>query len=127
MKSNFDMVADFMKGFGQRIKTEPEWPDHKLLGLRLRLIDEEMGELIDAVNNESMVDVADALSDLLYVVYGMGHAMGIDLDKCFQEVHRSNMTKFGSDGKVITREDGKIIKSKNFDPPNLEKILFPED
>lgn len=121
--TNFELVGDFMEGFGQEVHCEPHWPDFNTRELRLELIREEYEELEEAIENRDMVEVADALADLLYVVYGAGHAFGIDLDACFVEVHESNMSKLGPDGKAIYREDGKVMKSENFFPPNLEPIL----
>ena len=114
-----------MNAFGQEVVTKPDWPDAKTMELRMDLIEEEVEEFNQAYCNAtgSLVDVADALSDILYVVYGAGHAFGIDLDKCFSEVHRSNMSKLGNDGKPIYREDGKILKGENFIEPNLEEVL----
>lgn len=121
--SNFELVGDFMEAFGQDVHCEPIWPDFSTRELRLDLIQEEFEELQEAIDNNDMVEVADALTDLLYVVYGAGHAFGIDLDACFLEVHESNMSKLGPDGRAIRREDGKVMKSENFFPPNLEPIL----
>ena len=123
--SNFGKVKEFMDAFGQEVVTKPEWPDAKTMELRMDLIEEEVEEFNDACFNASgsLVDIADALSDILYVVYGAGHAFGIDLDKCFTEVHRSNMSKLGEDGKPIYREDGKVLKGKNFTEPNLKEVL----
>jgi predicted HAD superfamily Cof-like phosphohydrolase len=121
--SNFELVGDFMEAFGQDVLCEPTWPDRDVIDLRIDLIEEELEELEVAVANSDMVEVADALTDLLYVIYGAGHAFGIDLDACFEEVHRSNLTKLGPDGRAIRREDGKIMKSENFEEPNLEAVL----
>ena len=125
VKTNFECVQEFMEVFGQEVKTKPEWPDVETMELRIDLIEEELGELQNAIIDAdgTLVDVADALSDLLYVVYGAGHSFGIDLDKCFTEVHRSNMSKLGEDGKPIYREDGKVLKGKNFTEPNLKEVL----
>lgn len=112
-----------MEAFGQRVEVEPTWPDFDTRELRLELIAEELDELSDAVADRNMVDIADALTDLLYVVYGAGHTFGIDLDECFQEVHRSNMSKLGPDGRPIKREDGKILKGPKYFHPDLEGIL----
>ena len=125
--TNFDMVREFMMAFGQEVKTKPENPDNNTQALRYNLIKEELQELWDAQCQNDLVGVADALTDLLYVVYGAGHAYGIDLDKCFEEVQRSNMSKLGADGKPIYREDGKVLKGPNFFQPNLEAILFEEN
>ena len=126
LKTNFQRVKEFMKSFGQEVKSKPEWPNDETMELRIDLIEEELGEFKDAIINGdgTLVDVADALSDLLYVVYGAGHSFGIDLDKCFAEVHRSNMSKLGEDGEPIYREDGKVLKGPNFSEPDLTSILF---
>jgi len=123
MRTNFEMVEEFMESFGQEVKTKSEFPDNETITLRYELIDEELKELREAIGNADMVEVADALTDLLYVVYGAGHAFGINLDKCFEEVHSSNMSKLGADGKPIYREDGKVLKGENFFQPNLSKVL----
>ena len=125
LKTNFKKVKEFMEVFGQEVKNKPAWPHWETMDLRIYLIQEELGELKDAIvdGDGTLVDVADALSDLLYVVYGAGHSFGIDLDKCFTEVHRSNMSKLGEDGKPIYREDGKVLKGKNFTEPNLKEVL----
>lgn len=117
--SNFEKVGDFMEAFGQEVLYVPTMPDFNLSALRLDLITEEVQELQDALANKSMVDIADALTDILYVVYGAGHAFGIDLDDCFHEVHSSNMTKLGEDGRPIYREDGKVLKGPNYREPDL--------
>ena len=121
--SNFELVGDFMEAFGQQVELEPTWPDFNTRELRLELIQEELDELSDAVADRDMVQIADALTDLLYVVYGAGHAFGIDLDECFQEVHSSNMSKLGPNGKPIHREDGKVMKGPGYFEPDLESIL----
>ena len=121
--SNFEKVGDFMEAFGQRVEMEPTWPDFNTRELRLELIQEELDELSDAVADRDMIQIADALTDLLYVVYGAGHAFGIDLDECFQEVHSSNMSKLGENGKPIHREDGKVMKGPGYFEPDLESIL----
>ena len=125
--TNFDMVREFMNAFGQDVKVNPEMPGINTEALRYDLIKEELKEFWDASCHNNLVEVADALTDLLYVVYGAGHAYGIDLDKCFEEVHRSNMSKLGEDGKPIYREDGKVLKGPNFFQPNLVEILFEEN
>ena len=124
LRTNFERVHEFMKVFGQEVKEKPAWPSWETMDLRIDLIEEELKELKDAIINGdgTLVDVADALSDLLYVVYGAGHSFGIDLDNCFAEVHRSNMSKLGEDGKPIYREDGKILKSNNYLPVDLTKL-----
>ena len=123
--TNFEKVKEFMDAFGQEVVTKPEWPNAKTMELRIDLIEEEVKELNEAICDASgsLVDVADALADILYVVYGAGHSFGIDLDKCFSEVHRSNMSKLGEDGKPIYREDGKVLKGENFSEPNLKEVL----
>ena len=121
--SNFELVGDFMEAFGQKVELEPTWPDFNTRELRLELIQEEFEELSDAVADRDMVQIADALTDLLYVVYGAGHAFGLDLDECFQEVHASNMSKLGPNGKPIHREDGKVMKGPGYFEPDLEGIL----
>ena len=122
-RSNFESVGQFMKTFGQEVKTKPEMADADTCHLRLELISEEVNELYDALKDNDIVAVADALTDILYVTYGAGHAFGIDLDKCFTEVQRSNMSKLGEDDKPIYREDGKVMKGPNFSEPDLENIL----
>jgi predicted HAD superfamily Cof-like phosphohydrolase len=121
--TNFELVGDFMEVFGQEIKDEPQIPDWNTCSLRLDLITEEVRELEVALANEDIVDIADALTDILYVVYGAGHSFGIDLDACFAEVHRSNMSKLGQDGKPIYREDGKVLKGPDYSDPDLASIL----
>ena len=126
--TNFDKVKEFMDAFGQEVVTKPEWPSAETMELRVDLIEEEVGELNEAIFDASgdLVEVADALADILYVVYGAGHAFGIDLDKCFSEVHRSNMSKLGEDGKPIYREDGKVLKGESFSEPNLKEVLYDQ-
>ena len=121
--TNFDKVGTFMKTFGQEVKTKPSFSTDKINNLRLDLIKEELAELTDAMNNKDLLEVADALTDILYVTYGAGHAFGIDLDKCFEEVQNSNMSKLGEDGKPIYNESGKVMKGPNYFKPNLKKIL----
>ena len=121
--TNFELVEDFMRAFGQTVETEPCLPDKSIQELRIDLIAEELQELEDAVRDGDLIGVADALTDLLYVVYGAGHAFGIDLDSCFEEVHSSNMSKLGTDGKPIYREDGKVLKGPNFREPDLATVL----
>ena len=121
--TNFELVGDFMEAFGQDVQLEPTWPDFNTRELRLELIAEELDELSDAVADRDMIQIADALTDLLYVIYGAGHAFGIDLDECFQEVHASNMSKLGKDGRPIHREDGKVMKGPGYFEPDLESIL----
>jgi len=121
--SNFDRVVDFMKTFGQEVKTSPEFPTYENQILRRDLIIEELTELQEAVDANDIVEVADALTDLLYVIYGAGAAFGIDLDACFKEVHSSNMSKLMPDGTVLRREDGKVLKGPNYFVPDLKKVL----
>ena len=121
--TNFQKVGQFMRSFEQEVKTKAEFPSETVQRLRYDLIDEELTELHEGMQNEDLVEIADALTDLLYVVYGAGHAYGIDLDKTFAEVHRSNMTKLGEDGKPIRREDGKVMKSSRYEPPKLQEIV----
>ena len=122
-RTNFDKVRIFMEAFGQEVKLKPEFPDPETRKMRIDLIEEELEELKDACFNKDMVEVADALTDLLYVVYGAGHAFGIDLDDSFREVHVSNMSKLREDGKPIYREDGKVMKGPKFKPPALQEVL----
>lgn len=121
--SNFTDVKNFMETFGQEVKMKPEWPDIETQKLRVELIVEELSELEDANEEQDLVAVADALTDILYVTYGAGHAYGIDLDACFKEVQRSNMSKLGEDGEPIYREDGKVLKGPNFSEPDLKSVL----
>ena len=121
--TNFELVEDFMEAMGQEVNAVPTWPEEEIQRLRLDLIEEELDELHYAIDNKDMVEIADALGDLLYVVYGAGHAFGIDLDECFKEIHASNMSKLGPDGKPIKREDGKVLKPDTFFPPDLKSIL----
>ena len=121
--TNFELVGDFMESMDQDVLMSPEFPDEHTQRLRINLIEEELDELQLAVDNEDMVEIADALTDLLYVVYGAGHAFGIDLDECFAEVHRSNLSKLGTDFKPIKREDGKVLKPDTYSPPDLKTVL----
>jgi predicted HAD superfamily Cof-like phosphohydrolase len=121
--TNFELAGDFMNAFGQEVLTEPTCPSPELAKLRLELIREEVEELNVGIEGMDLVEIADALTDILYVVYGAGHAFGIDLDECYREVHRSNMSKLGEDGKPIYREDGKVLKGPNYFHPNLKDIL----
>ena len=121
--TNFELVEDFMEAMGQEVNAIPAFPEQEIQRLRLDLIEEELDELHYAMDNKDMVEIADALGDLLYVVYGAGHAFGIDLDECFKEIHASNMSKLGPDGKPIKREDGKVLKPDTFFPPDLKSIL----
>jgi predicted HAD superfamily Cof-like phosphohydrolase len=122
-KTNFELAGQFMRAFGQEVLTEPTLPEPELAKLRLELIREEVEELNVGIEGMDIVEIADALTDILYVVYGAGHAFGIDLDKCYTEVHRSNMSKLGEDGKPIYREDGKVMKGPDYFHPNLKDIL----
>jgi predicted HAD superfamily Cof-like phosphohydrolase len=121
--TNFEKVENFMTTFGQEVKKHAQFPTEEIQQLRVELIREELEELIEAIENKDMVEIADALTDILYVTYGAGHAFGINLDKTFDEVQRSNMSKLGLDGKPIYREDGKILKGPNFFEPDLKKYL----
>ena len=121
--SNFEKVRKFMKTFGQEVREKPGFPDDKITSLRYDLITEEIGELKVAMENKDIKEVADALTDILYVTYGAGHAFGIDLDKCFQEVQDSNMSKLGPDGKPIYNEKGKVMKGPNYFKPDLGKYI----
>ena len=120
--TNFELAGDFMNAFGQEVLTEPTLPSTDLAKLRLELIREEFEELTVATNAMDMIEIADALTDILYVVYGAGHAFGIDLDACYREVHSSNMSKLGADGKPIYRGDGKVLKGPNFRSPDLAQF-----
>ena len=121
--TNFDLVEEFMTAFDQDVQKKASMPDRKTAMLRLKLILEEYEELETAVEEQHLVGIADALTDILYVTYGAGHAFGIDLDECFEEVHESNMSKLGPDGKPIYREDGKVMKGPDYREPDLRKIL----
>lgn len=121
--TNFDKVGDFMEAFGQEVLIAPRTPDPSVAKLRLELIREEVAELQAAVEGMDMLAIADGLTDILYVVYGAGHAFGIDLDECFHEVHSSNMTKLGPGGRPLYREDGKVMKGPHYREPNLEPFV----
>ena len=121
--TNFEKVGIFMKTFGQEIKLDPSFSTDKINKLRLSLIREELEELSDAMNKKNLIEVADALTDILYVTYGAGHAFGINLDKCFNEVQNSNMSKLDTNGKPIYNEFGKVMKGPNYFKPNLAKFL----
>tara|TARA_B100000575_G_C22935001_1_gene541607 strand:+ start:190 stop:564 length:375 start_codon:yes stop_codon:yes gene_type:complete len=121
--TNFDKVGIFMKNFGQEVKNKPSFSTEKINNLRISLIDEELQELREAISNKDLTEVADALTDLLYVTYGAGHAFGIDLDECFNEVQNSNMSKLGEDGKPIYNEFGKVMKGPKYFKPDLKKII----
>jgi predicted HAD superfamily Cof-like phosphohydrolase len=122
--SNFQNVKKFMQTFGQEVKSRAELPNKKIVQLRYELIKEELEELNQAIKDGDMKEVADALTDILYVTYGAGHAFGIDLDKCFSEVQQSNMSKLGPDGKPIYNENGKVMKGPNYFKPDLNKFLL---
>ena len=121
--TNFESVKNFMEIFGQEIKEKAGFPDAKITSLRYDLIKEELDELKEAINKKDIKEVADALTDILYVTYGAGHAFGLNLDKCFEEVQNSNMSKLNSDGKPIYNEKGKVMKGPNYFKPNLKKFL----
>ena len=122
--SNFNKVKVFMETFGQEVKSKASsFPDQKIQNLRYDLIKEELEELKDALNQKNLKEVADALTDILYVTYGAGHAFGIDLDKCFAEVQNSNMSKLDENGKPIYNENGKVMKGPNYFKPNLQKFI----
>ena len=121
--SNFNKVKTFMKTFGQEVKTKPSFSTDKINSLRYDLIKEELDELKEAMENKDLLEVADALTDILYVTYGAGHAFGIDLDKCFQEVQDSNMSKLDENGKPIYNQDGKVMKGPKYFKPNLTKFI----
>ena len=121
--TNFEMVGVFMKTFGQEIKTKSELSSDKINKLRINLIEEELDELKKAINDKDIKEVADALTDILYVTYGAGHAFGVNLDKCFEEVQNSNMSKLGLDGKPIYNENGKVMKGPNYFKPDINKFI----
>ncbi len=121
--SNFELVGDFMESMEQEVRIKPSFPEDSVQRLRLDLIEEELDELQYGIDNQNMVEIADALTDLLYVVYGAGHAFGIDLDDCFKEVHKSNLSKLGPDFRPIKREDGKVLKPDTYFPPDLKTVL----
>ena len=121
--TNFEKVGLFMKTFGQELKTNSGLSSEKINSLRLSLIYEELEELKKAISDNDIVEVADALTDILYVTYGAGHAFGIDLDSCFEEVQNSNMSKLGSDGKPIYNDTGKVMKGPNYFKPDLSKFV----
>ena len=121
--SNFNKVKTFMNTYGQEVKERAIFPENKIVQLRIDLIEEELNELKEAVKNNDIVEVADALTDILYVTYGAGHSFGVDLDKCFDEVQRSNMSKLGVDGKPIYNESGKVMKGPDYFAPDLKKII----
>ena len=121
--SNFEKVKKFMKTFGQEIREKASFPDDKITSLRYELIQEELDELREAIDSKDIKEVADALTDILYVTYGAGHAFGINLDKCFEEVQNSNMSKLGTDGKPIYNDKGKVMKGPNYFKPDLNKFV----
>ena len=121
--SNFNKVKAFMDTYGQDVKEKAEFPENKIVQLRIDLIEEELNELKEAIKNKDIVEVADALTDILYVTYGAGHSFGVNLDQCFDEVQRSNMSKLGEDGNPIYNDSGKVMKGPNYFAPNLKKIV----
>ena len=121
--TNFNEVKKFMETFGQEVKTKAEFPSEKIVKLRYELIKEELDEFEQALKDKDLKEVADSLTDILYVTYGAGHAFGIDLDKCFDEVQRSNMSKLGENGKPIYNEQGKVMKGPKYFQPNLSKFI----
>ena len=121
--TNFNSVKKFMEVFGQEVKTKAEFPSEKIIKLRYNLIKEELDEFEEALKDKNLKEVADALTDILYVTYGAGHAFGIDLDKCFDEVQRSNMSKLGEDGKPIYNEHGKVMKGPKYFQPDIGKFI----
>ena len=121
--SNFDDVKTFMQTFGQEVKIKAEFPEEKIVKLRYHLIKEELSELKNAIKTKDLKEIADALTDILYVTYGAGHAYGIDLDKCFKEVQKSNMSKLSEDGKPIYNEKGKVMKGPKYFEPNLKQFI----
>ena len=122
--TNFERVRKFMETFGQEIKEKAQFPNEKITSLRHDLIKEELDELKEAIDNNDIKEVADALTDILYVTYGAGHAFGINLDKCFEEVQNSNMSKLGSDGKPIYNDKGKVMKGPNYFKPSLDTFVL---
>jgi len=121
--TNFEKVGIFMKTFGQEVKQSPSLSTDEINELRVSLIKEELDELLEAINNKDLVEIADALTDILYVTYGAGHAFGINLDKCFEEVQNSNMSKLDSNGKPIYNDKGKVMKGPNYFKPDLSKFI----
>ena len=121
--SNFSKVKTFMNTYGQDVKEQASFPEDKIVQLRVDLIEEELNELKEAIENNDIVEVADALTDILYVTYGAGHSFGVDLDECFEEVQKSNMSKLGEDGNPIYNDSGKVMKGPNYFAPNLKKII----
>ena len=125
--NNFAKAGEFMQVFGQETLTRPTVPGYGLGAFRIDLIEEELDELKEAIVAQDIVEIADALTDILYVTYGAGHAFGIDLDACYNEVHRSNLTKLDEDGKPLYREDGKVMKSNRYEEPNLTRIILGDE
>jgi predicted HAD superfamily Cof-like phosphohydrolase len=121
--SNFDDVKKFMETYGQEIKNQSDFPSEKIMKLRIDLIQEELDELKVAIKEKNLIEVADALTDILYVTYGAGHSFGLNLDKCFAEVQRSNMSKLDNNGKPIFNENGKVMKGPNYFKPNLKEYI----
>jgi predicted HAD superfamily Cof-like phosphohydrolase len=121
--TNFEMVKKFMEIFGQKVKEKAEFPEKEISSLRYELIKEELEEFKEALEKKDLMEAADALTDILYVTYGAGHAFGINLDKCFKEVQNSNMSKLGLDGKPIYNEKGKVMKGPNYFKPDLSKLI----
>ena len=121
--SNFNKVKAFMNTYGQDVNEKASFPEDAVVQLRVELIGEELHELKEAIKNNDLVEVADALTDILYVTYGAGHSFGVDLDKCFDEVQRSNMSKLGEDGNPIYNDSGKVMKGPNYSAPDLKKII----
>jgi len=121
--TNFEKVKTFMETFGQEVKSKPSFSSEKINDLRYNLIKEELDELKQAIDGKDLLEVADALTDILYVTYGAGHAFGINLDNCFNEVQNSNMSKLGTDGKPIYNDSGKVMKGPNYYKPNLSKFV----
>ena len=121
--TNFEKVGLFMSTFGQEVKTKPSLSSEKINNLRISLINEELEEFKQAIKNNDLKETIDALTDILYVTYGAGHAFGVNLDKCFEEVQKSNMSKLGKDGKPIYNEEGKVMKGPNYFKPNLSKFV----
>jgi|TARA_B100001057_G_scaffold179314_1_gene180065 predicted HAD superfamily Cof-like phosphohydrolase len=124
--SNFNKVKAFMNTYGQDVKEKASFPEDSIVQLRVDLIEEELNELKEAIKNNDIVEVADALTDILYVTYGAGHSFGVNLDKCFDEVQRSNMSKLGEDGNPIYNDSGKVMKGPNYSVPDLKKIIVSD-
>ena len=124
--SNFNKVKTFMNTYGQDVKEKASFPEDSIVQLRVDLIEEELNELKEAIKNNDIVEVADALTDILYVTYGAGHSFGVNLDKCFDEVQRSNMSKLGEDGNPIYNDSGKVMKGPNYSVPDLKKIIVSD-